>query len=129
MIKKRKNFKEKGRYSYEGLDRIMHEKARLSILTSLLTRSDGLLFGDLRELCALTDGNLSRHVKVLEEEGLVSVEKSFYRNRPQTLCCLTEVGRDRFLAYLQELEQVVRDAATAAKSHKKPGNIGGLATV
>ena len=124
MVKKKNNSTKKGRYSYKGLDRIMHEKARLGILTSLLTHPKGLLFGDLKELCTLTDGNLSRHVKVLEEEGLVEIQKSFYRNRPQTLCCLTKEGRERFLAYLHELEQVVRDAATAAKTNNNtPENV------
>jgi len=122
MAKIRGTVKEKGRYSYEGLDRVMHEKARLGILTSLLTRPTGLRFSDLKELCVLTDGNLSRHIKVLEEEGLVEVHKSFNHNRPQTLCSLTQVGRARFLAYLQELEQVVRDAAAATRRNKNAEN-------
>jgi len=109
------NEQAKGRYAYEGLDRIMHEKARLGILTSLLTRSEGLLFGDLKELCALTDGNLSRHLKVLEEEGLIEVQKSFHKKRPQTLCLLTMTGRARFMAYLQELEKVIQDASAESE--------------
>lgn len=64
---------EKGKYAYEGLDRIIHEKARLGILTSLLTHSDGLLFNELKELCALSDGNLSRHIKALNEAELVEI--------------------------------------------------------
>ena len=56
-----------GSYAYEGLDRVLHEKARLGILTALLTRPEGVLFTDLKGLCALTDGNLSRHVQVLQE--------------------------------------------------------------
>jgi len=115
MAKKREG--QKGRYAYQGIERIMHEKARLSILTSLLTRPSGLRFSDLKQLCSLTDGNLSRHINVLEEEGLIEVEKSFNGKRPQTQCCLTETGRERFLAYLQELERVVRDAAVASKTH------------
>ncbi len=107
---------EKGRFAYEGLDRIMHEKARLSVLTSLLTRADGLLFTDLKTLCDLTDGNLSRHLKALEEEGLITVQKSFCNNRPQTRCMLTTQGRERFVAYLTELERVIRDASTAANN-------------
>ena len=49
-----------GRYAYDGLDRVFHEKARLGIMTSLVTRADGLVFGELKSLCNLTDGNLSR---------------------------------------------------------------------
>src|SRR3954449_5838298 len=62
---------ESGRYSYDGLDRVIHEKARLGILTGLLGRPDGLLFNDLKALCALTDGNLSRHLAILQGAGLV----------------------------------------------------------
>ncbi len=103
-----------GRYSYQGLERIIHEKARLGILTSLVTHADGLLFNDLKELCALTDGNLSRHLKALQDAGLVEVWKGFHRNRPQTLCRITADGRKRFLEYISELEKVVADAADAA---------------
>ena len=96
-----------GRYAYAGLERIMHEKARLSILTSLAAHPDGLLFTDLRDLCSLTDGNLARHLQALQDAALVEVWK-----RPKsTLCRITDPGRARFLAYLEELERVVRDAA------------------
>ena len=78
--KKDKLKDEKGHFAYEGLDRIMHEKARLGIMTSLLTHPDGLLFNDLKELCLLTDGNLSRDIKVLNEAGLVEIWKSFKNN-------------------------------------------------
>src|SRR5262245_59256999 len=105
-----------GRFAYDGLERDMHEKARLGILTSLVSHPDGLLFVDLKELCALTDGNLSRHLKVLQEASLVEVWKGFSRNRPQTLCRLTATGRERFLEYISALERVIADAAEAAQS-------------
>ncbi len=105
-----------GRFAYEGLERIIHEKARLGILTSLVAHPKGLLFNDLKELCSLTDGNLSRHLQVLNEAGLVEVWKGFQKNRPQTLCRLTEEGRRRFLDYINVLENVVADALAAAKS-------------
>lgn len=102
-----------GRFAYEGLDRIIHEKARLSIVTSLATHPQGLLFNDLKELCALTDGNLSRHLQLLHEAGLVQIWKGFKDNRPQTLCQLADEGRKRFLDYLAVLEHVVTDALGA----------------
>jgi DNA-binding MarR family transcriptional regulator len=105
-----------GRFAYDGLDRVIHEKARLGVLTSLVAHPKGLVFGDLKELCGLTDGNLSRHLQVLEEAGLIAIEKGYDRNRPQTLCRITEKGRERYLDYLKVLEQVVRDAASAAKA-------------
>src|SRR5690606_9743217 len=78
-----------GSHAYERLDRVLHEKARLGILTALVTRPDGALFTDLKELCSLTDGNLSRHVQVLAEGGLVEVWKGQERGRPQTLIRLS----------------------------------------
>ena len=102
-----------GRYAYEGLDRVIHERARLSVLTSLITHPKGVTFNDLKELCALTDGNLSRHLQVLEKEGIVAIEKGQEGNRPQTTCRITKLGRGRYLEYLETLERVVRDAAGA----------------
>jgi len=99
-----------GRYSYGGLERIMHERARLGILTSLASNPKGLPFNDLKELCALTDGNLSRHLQVLQEAGIVGIRKSTAKGRSHTRCRLTAPGRRKFLAYLSELEQVVKDA-------------------
>jgi DNA-binding MarR family transcriptional regulator len=104
-----------GRFAYEGLDRVIHEKARLSVLTSLVAHPKGLVFGDVKQMCGLTDGNLSRHLQVLQEAGLVAIEKGYDQNRPQTVVRLTPDGRARYLEYLEVLEQVVRDAASAAK--------------
>ena len=106
----------RGQFAYEGLDRVIHEKARLGILTSLASQPEGLLFGDLKELCTLTDGNLSRHLQTLQEAGLVEVWKGYNKRRPQTLCRLSSKGRERFLTYLAQLEQVIQDAA-AVKNH------------
>ena len=105
-----------GRFAYEGLDRVIHEKARLGIITSLSTHAQGLLFNDLKELCALTDGNLSRHLQILTEAGVVEVWKGYKNNRPQTLCRLTEDGKKRFLDYVSVLESIVADAMTAPVS-------------
>jgi DNA-binding MarR family transcriptional regulator len=116
-----------GRFAYEGLDRTLHEKARLGILTALVTRREGLSFSDLARLCALTDGNLSRHLDVLAEEHLVQVTKVFAGRRPLTTCKLTAAGRKRFREYLSQLEQVLRDATEeecAAKGKPKPGGGG-----
>ena len=85
------------------------------MLTSLVAHPKGLPFPDLKRLCGLTDGNLSRHLAVLSEADLVSLEKGFALNRTQTVCRLTATGRRRFIGYLGVLEQVVRDAADAAE--------------
>jgi DNA-binding MarR family transcriptional regulator len=105
-----------GRFAYAGLDRVIHEKARLGVLTSLIAHPKGLIFADLKRLCGLTDGNLSRHLQVLQEAGLVDIVKGYEQNRPQTICKITPNGRRRFLNYLAVLEQVVRDAADATEN-------------
>lgn len=72
------------------------------------------MFSELKRLCALTDGNLSRHLNVLKDAGIVEIWKGFENNRPQTICRLSTEGRHRFVAYLEELEQVIRDALPRA---------------
>lgn len=111
---KTKSRPSEGRFAYEGLDRVIHERARLSVLTSLITNPRGVTFNDLKELCALTDGNLSRHLQVLERAKMVEIVKGHDRNRPLTVCRITASGRKRYLDYLTTLEQVVRDAAKGA---------------
>jgi DNA-binding transcriptional ArsR family regulator len=105
-------------FAYEGLDRVIHEKARLGILTSLMVHPNGLAFAHLKQLCGLTDGNLSRHLLVLEEAKLVKVLKTFEGKRPLTTCRLTRAGRERFIDYIAVLERVVREAADAAGKTK-----------
>jgi DNA-binding transcriptional ArsR family regulator len=103
------------RFAYNGLNRVIHERARLSVLTSLMTHSAGLAFAELRDLCSLTDGNLNRHLVVLEQAKLVSVTKKFCGTRQITRCRITALGRRRYLEYLAVLEQVILDGATAVK--------------
>jgi len=100
-------------FAYEGLDRIFHEKARLGIVSSLIGHVDGLAFSDLKSLCGLTDGNLSRHLQVLVEAGYIDIEKGFDGNRPRTSCRLSDEGRTRFSDYLEVLEQVLRKTESA----------------
>lgn len=125
---KPKSLPSEGRFAYEGLDRVIHERARLSILTSLVTNARGLTFVDLKQLCALTDGNLSRHLSVLEKDKMVEIVKGHERNRPQTVCRITSSGRTRYLEYLSTLEQVVRDAAKGAVKESATGLMPKLAS-
>jgi len=124
---KNKSAADEGRFAYEGLDRVIHERARLSVLTSLITNPKGLMFNDLKQLCSLTDGNLSRHLRVLEAEDMVEILKGHERNRPLTICRITTEGRKRYLEYLETLEQVVKDAARGSKSEPATGVLRGLA--
>jgi DNA-binding MarR family transcriptional regulator len=107
-------------FAYVGLDRVIHEHARLSVLTSLITHSQGLAFAELKQLCALTDGNLSRHLQVLEEAGLIGVHKGIEHNRPLTICRVTPAGRRRYIEYLGVLERVIVDAEAAVKKGESP---------
>ena len=116
---------DEGTFAYEGLDRVLHEKARLGIVTALINRPEGLLFGDLKHLCDLTDGNLSRHLQVLHGAELVEIWKASGPGRPQTLVRVSDTGRESFRQYLEELSSVIRDAKKAqrrpVKSDPPPG--------
>ena len=116
---KRDKHNPSGTFAYEGLDRVIHERARLAILSSLASHENGLTFNDLKDLCALTDGNLSRQLQVLKEAGFVDVEKQSAGARPQTMCRMTRAGRKRFLEYIAELERVVSNAG-ATRSAAAP---------
>jgi DNA-binding MarR family transcriptional regulator len=91
------------------LDRLIHEKGRLAIMSALAATPE-LSFTELREMLGMTDGNLSTHVRVLQEEGFISVAKSYEKNRPLTTCTLTATGRKAFASYIDLLEQIVRQS-------------------
>ena len=115
-------------FAYEGLDRVIHERARLGVLTSLASHPKGLSFGDLKLLCGLTDGNLSRHLRVLERERLIAIVKDQRQRRPQTVCRITANGRRRYLDYLTVLERVLLDATVAVGSEVPPSRARPLAS-
>ena len=123
---KSKSSPNEARFAYEGLDRVIHERARLSVLTSLITNPSGLSFVDLKQLCGLTDGNLARHLQVLEKDGMIKIFKEQDQNRLQTIVRITTAGRKRYIEYLQTLEQVVLDAAKAAKDESASKPLRGL---
>ena len=89
------------------LDRIIHEKGRLAIM-SLLAASPQVSFTELRTTLAMTDGNLTAHTRTLQAAGYVSVTKAFQEGRPLTTYALTAAGRKAFAAYVDLLEQIVR---------------------
>jgi DNA-binding MarR family transcriptional regulator len=92
---------------YQQLDRVIHEKGRLAIM-SMLAATPELSFTELRGALAMTDGNLTTHIRALQQEGYVSVAKSFQNRRPLTTCSLTAAGRKAFSQYISLLEQIVR---------------------
>jgi DNA-binding transcriptional ArsR family regulator len=111
---------DRGRFAYDELNRTIHERARLGIMSCLAANPDGLLFPDLRRLCDLTDGNLNRHLQVLDEAKLVEVVKEGQGRGSQTWCKLTRRGRDELAAYVAALEQVVADALSVQKAGEAP---------
>ncbi len=92
---------------FQQLDRVIHEKGRLAIM-SMLAASPELSFTELRDALGMTDGNLTTHIRALQEAGHVSVAKSYQNNRPLTTCLLTAPGRKAFAEYINLLEQIVR---------------------
>ncbi len=89
------------------LDRLIHEKGRLAIM-SMLAAAPELSFTELRDALGMTDGNLTTHIRVLQQEGYLSVAKSYQNNRPLTTCSLTPAGRSAFAEYINLLEKIVR---------------------
>jgi hypothetical protein len=103
-------------FAYDALDSVIHERARLSVLTCLVTHPKGLGFADLKTMCALTDGNLSRHLQVLRTAKLIEITKDVDHSRPHTFCRISANGRKRYLEYLAVLEQVIRDVVAGEKT-------------
>lgn len=91
------------------LNRVIHEKGRLAIMSALAAAPD-LAFTELRDLLDMTDGNLTTHVRTLQQEGYISVTKSYQNNRPLTSCALTPAGRKAFAQYIDLLDQIVRQS-------------------
>ena len=93
--------------SFLQLDRIIHEKGRLAIM-SMLAATPELSFTEMRDALAMTDGNLTTHIRTLQEAGYVSVTKSFQHNRPLTTCSLTPAGKKAFTNYINLLEEIIQ---------------------
>ena len=89
------------------IDRVIHEKGRLAIM-SMLAASPELSFTELRDALNMTDGNLTTHIRTLQEAGYVSVTKSFQNNRPHTTCSLTPAGKKAFTNYINLLDSIIQ---------------------
>jgi len=104
---------------FQVLKGVFHEPNRLAILSELSAASNGMTFQELKDECGLTDGNLSRHLKTLEDTKVVRIRKTFIKNRPQTTIFLTDRGRDRSMEYLQALEEVLARAAESVQAEPR----------
>lgn len=91
---------------YRGIDEIIHGRARLTIMAYLsgAGRAD---FAELKARAGATDGNLSVHLRKLEDAGYVAVEKRFVGRRPQTICRLTSNGRAAWIAYIDQMRELL----------------------
>lgn len=89
------------------LDRVIHEKGRLAIM-SMLAAVNELSFTEIRDALEMTDGNLTTHLKTLQQSGFLVVSKTYANHRPHTTCALTQAGRTAFEQYLDHMETLVR---------------------
>ena len=91
------------------LDRLIHERTRLAIVSTLAV-NDSLSFSELKKLLNATDGNLSVHARKLEEAHYVACTKSFHERMPRTVYRLTLAGRQALERYLNHMEALIRAA-------------------
>src|SRR5688572_11764345 len=91
------------------LDRVIHEKGRMAIM-SLLAANPELSFTEMKQILGMTDGNLSVHLRTLQEAGYIGVTKTFRDRKPLTTCALTTSGRKAFANYIDLLEEIVRQS-------------------
>jgi DNA-binding MarR family transcriptional regulator len=99
----------------DAIERVFHEPNRMAILSVLCASRAGVPFTELRDRCGLTDGNLNRHIKTLEEAGVVRCKKAFVNDKPRTTVFLTSAGTKRFQAYLDALTEVLKQAKSAIR--------------
>lgn len=94
----------------DELDRVIHEPSRLRII-SVLAAAESLAFGEMRDLLDMTDGNLSVHLRTLEEAGYVEVDKAFVGRKPRTTARLSKKGRRAFGRYAEILTRLTGGAS------------------
>ena len=111
---------------FDALEKIFHEPNRLAIMSTLCAADGGLPFTDLKAACRLTDGNLSRHLKALEETSVIRAEKSFVRLRPRTTIRMTQAGFRRFHEYLSALAEVLEQSRQAMESKDRKARLPAL---
>lgn len=91
---------------YRAINDVIHGRVRLAIM-AFLSGAGAADFGELKDKVGGTDGNLSVHIRKLEDAGYVTVEKKFKGRRPQTLCHLTKKGRSAWIAYIGQMEALL----------------------
>lgn len=97
-------------YDYREIDDLIHGRVRLALM-AFLSAANSADFTDLRKRIGVTDGNLSIHIRKLEDAGYLEVEKRFLNRRPQTICHLTDKGRSAWLVYIARMEILLNPRA------------------
>lgn len=105
--------------THDALERIFHEPNRLAIMSAVCAAADGISFIDLKRACDLTDGNLNRHLKVLEDARVIRVDKRFVDSKPRTTVHLSRTGLARFQEYLAALAHVLKAAQKALPAESR----------
>lgn len=93
--------------SFDDLHKAFESRIRLGIMSALAV-NDSLDFSALKEFLDVTDGNLATHIKKLEKEGFIEVEKSFIDNKPNTKYSMTKEGKKAFGSYLNVMEEIIK---------------------
>lgn len=105
-------------HPFDALEKLFHEPSRLAILSALCAADGGVPFTDLKASCRMTDGNLSRHLKALEDTGVIRMTKTFVNLRPRTTVYLTKAGLKRFNEYLEALAGVLEQSRRAVEARQ-----------
>ena len=96
-------------FDHNDIDDVIHGRLRLGVM-AYLSGASPAIFGELRDKVGATDGNLSTHLKKLEEAGYVTQEKRFVGKKPQTRVFLTDKGRKAWILWIQRMEAIMRVA-------------------
>lgn len=99
-----------GGYDYREIDDVIHGRVRLSVM-AYLSGAGAADFNELKAKVGGTDGNLSVHLKKLEEAGYIAIEKGLRGRRPQTTVTLAKKGREAWIAYIARMEEYLRPKA------------------
>ncbi|MDB5201577.1 MAG: hypothetical protein JWQ27_986 [Ferruginibacter sp.] len=91
----------------DNLNKLFDSRVRLGIMSALMV-NEGISFNELKELLAITDGNLASHLKALEENNIIKVEKGFIGRKTNTTYAITKPGTKAFKAHLDALEKMIR---------------------
>mgnify|MGYP001576604610 CR=1 FL=1 len=114
--------------AFDALERIFHEPNRLAIMSTLCGAGNrGMAFNEVKAVCKLTDGNLNRHLKVLEESGAIKIAKTFVQDKPRTTVSLSTQGIQRFHQYLEALAQVLKQAQKSLPAERPAASVFAIA--